>query len=56
MHGPRLIGPWVPGLPARFAQKFVADERNWVSGVHGGGRFFAEGRMQCLWPGQGGWP
>lgn len=46
--GPRLIGPFVPGLPPRFAQKFVADERDWVSGVHGGGRFFAEGRAQFL--------
>lgn len=53
--GPWLIGPSVPGLPPGFARKFVADERNWISGVHGGGRFFAEGRMQ-LRPDQGGAP
>ncbi|MBX3569853.1 MAG: type I-E CRISPR-associated protein Cas5/CasD [Rhizobiaceae bacterium] len=48
VDGPRLIGPSVPGLPERFEQKFVADERNWASGVHGGGRVFAEGRTQHL--------
>lgn len=46
--GPRLVGPALPHLPKSFARKFTADERNWLSGVHGGGRDFAAGRMLRL--------
>lgn len=43
--GPVLVGPDLPSLPTAFNRLFVADERNWHSGVHGGGRLFARGRM-----------
>jgi CRISPR system Cascade subunit CasD len=42
--GPQLVGPAMADPPAGFRRFFVADERNWLSGVHGGGRDFAEGR------------
>jgi CRISPR system Cascade subunit CasD len=40
----RLIGPASVRL-AGFDQRFIADERNWLSGVHGGGRMFAFGTV-----------
>lgn len=46
--GAELVGPVLNGLPRRFERRFVADQRNWVSGVHGGGRMFALGRMVHL--------
>lgn len=46
--GPILVGPEQSGLPRDYERRFVADERNWRSGVHGGGRIFARGRMTLL--------
>lgn len=51
--GPVLTGPERRDLPAIFERRFVADERNWHSGVHGGGRAFARGRMTRLPPADG---
>lgn len=48
--GPVLTGPERPDLPRIFERRFVADERYWHSGVHGGGRVFARGRMAWLPP------
>ena len=46
-----LVGAARPDLPAAFERRFVADERNWMSGVHGGGRMLAVGRVRNLSPG-----
>jgi len=46
--GPFLVGPATPAMPERVAKVFVADERNWLAGVHGGGRLFARGRAEQL--------
>ena len=46
--GRMLVGHERPGLPDDFERRFVADERDWHSGVHGGGRIFARGRMKKL--------
>lgn len=46
--GPLLIGLDGPDLPDSFERRFVADERNWRSGVHGGGRTFAQGRTRAF--------
>jgi CRISPR system Cascade subunit CasD len=32
-----------PGLPESWERLFVTDERNWISGVHGGERIFRRG-------------
>lgn len=48
---PQLIGAAHPDLPAAFERRFVADQRNWISGVHGGGRTLAVGRAHQLSPG-----
>lgn len=42
--GAILTGPDVATLPPAFERRFVADLRNWRSGVHGGGRIHARGR------------
>lgn len=48
-RGPLLVGPDRPDLPeSRFERVLVADQRNWISGVHGGSRIFARGRMLDL--------
>lgn len=43
-----LVGAARPDLPDAFERRFVADERNWISGVHGGGRMLAVGRARHL--------
>jgi len=48
--GPVLTGPERRDLPAVFERRLIADERNWHSGVHGGGRVFARGRRTRLPP------
>lgn len=53
--GAIVVGPGLRGLAESFQRKFVADERNWMSGVHGGGRVFARGRMRPP-PSDGGKP
>lgn len=45
---PLLVGPDDEALPRGFERRPVADERNWNSGVHGGVRMFARGRMAGL--------
>ena len=52
VEGPLVVGPAFAEAPAAFARDFVADLRNWTSGVHGGGRRVARGRMTRL-PGAG---
>ena len=47
-HDPLLVGPESGGLPRKYERRPVADERNWSSGVHGGVRMFARGRMGDL--------
>lgn len=48
-RGPMLVGLDRIDLPAgKFERLAVADERNWISGVHGGSRLFARGRMLDL--------
>lgn len=46
--GPQLVGAARAKLPPGFERRFIADERNWVSGVHGGGRTIAIGRVRHL--------
>lgn len=46
--GPILVGAAREDLPAAFERRFVADTRNWMSGVHGGGRMLALGRAGHL--------
>lgn len=50
VDGPVLTGPERHDLPQIFERRFVTDERDWHSGVHGGGRIFARGRMTRLSP------
>lgn len=45
---PQLVGAARADLPPTFERRFVADERNWISGVHGGGRMLAVGRASHL--------
>lgn len=48
-RGPIVVGPEVESFPERkFERLLVADERNWLSGVHGGSRTFVRGRMLDL--------
>ena len=48
-RGPMLVGPDRPDLrDDKFERLPIADERNWLSGVHGGSRLFARGRMSDL--------
>lgn len=47
-EGPHLVGAARPDLPPAFERCFVADERDWISGVHGGGRMLAVGRARHL--------
>lgn len=47
------LNPWIvsrdrPDLPRGFEPLHVTDERNWISGVHGGERVFRRGRKSCL--------
>jgi CRISPR system Cascade subunit CasD len=51
--GPILVGPARPGLGHAFERIFVADQRDWISGVHGGGRTLAVGRQAGLAPSGG---
>jgi CRISPR system Cascade subunit CasD len=37
-----------PGLPDSWERLFVTDERNWISGVHAGERFFRRGPASRL--------
>jgi len=37
-----------PGLPESWERLFVTDERNWISGVHAGERFFRRGPASRL--------
>ena len=47
-ESPQLVGAARPDLPPAFERRFVADERDWISGVHGGGRMLAVGRARHL--------
>lgn len=48
-RGPIVLGPERVDLPqGLFERLVVADERNWLSGVHGGSRTYVRGRLRDL--------
>ncbi len=51
---PYLVAPERPGLPTAWERVFVTDERNWISGAHGGERIFRRGLASRLSAGESG--